>query len=196
MSLPTLDSSVILRVPDREALSARVERVGSGWLDVELRYPPRTPMAVLERHAVFLEYVEPAGLVRIMGHVQPTPGLPVHANTLRFTHREVVQLLRRREHAGGRVRAPITLVAALPGAVAHPTELVAVGASQIVVADLPGAIEGDAYEFSIQPGGNEPAVAGRAQVEHIADGHVVLAFVMVAEFERERLARLFAGMGG
>ena len=40
-------------------------------------------------------------------------------------------------------------------------------------------------------GGNEPPVSGRAAVARVASkGHVVLDYVMVAEFERERLGRL------
>jgi hypothetical protein len=193
MSLPALDTPVILRIPDREALSARVSCSGPGWLDVEPHHAPRTALSFLERHLVFLEYVDPAGLVRLMGHVSLSPkatrlGPPL----LRFTHREVVQLLRAREHAGGIVHARVTLVAA-GGAdgIAHATVTVAVGSAEFAVRDLPGAVEGDDYDFTIWPGGNEPAVSGRARVSRIAEkGHVMLDYVMVAEFERERLGRL------
>ena len=193
MSLPALDTPVVLRIPDREALSARVTYSGPGWLDVEPRHAPRTPLTFLERHAVFLEYVDPAGLVRIMGQVSLSPKAPLMGPPLlRFTHREVVQLLRAREYAGGIVHAHVTLVAA--GAVegiAHATVTVAVGSAEFAVRDLPGAVEGDVYDFTIWPGGNEPAVTGRARVSRIAaKGHVVLDYVMVAEFERERLGRL------
>ena len=49
---------------------------GPGWLDVEPRHAPRTPLTFLERHAVFLEYVDPAGLVRLRGHVVLSPDSP------------------------------------------------------------------------------------------------------------------------
>ena len=193
MSLPALDTPVMLRIPDREALSARVSYNGPGWLDVEPHHAPRTPLTFLERHFVFLEYVDPAGLVRLMGHVSLSPkathfGPPL----LRFTHREVVQLLRAREYAGGIVHAQVTLVATgASDGIAHATVTVAVGSAEFCVRDLPGAAEGDAYEFTIWPGGNEPPVSGRACVTRIAaKGHVVLDYVMVADFERERLGRL------
>jgi hypothetical protein len=192
MSLPALDTPVMLRIPDREALSARVTYTGPGWLDVELHHAPRTSLSFLERHWVFLEYVDPAGLVRIMGQVSLSPtsslmGPPL----LRFTHREVVQLLRAREYAGGIVHARVTLVAVGGEGIAHASETVAVGSAEFAVRDLPGAVEGDVYDFTIWPGGNEPPVSGRARVARIAaKGHVVLDYVMVAEFERERLGRL------
>ena len=153
MSLPALDTRVMLRIPDREVLSGRVDEIGHGWIDVELRHAPRTPLTHLERHWVFMEYVEPAGLVRIMGQVSLSPS-----------------------HGEG---------------VAHATQTVAIGSAEFAVMDLPGAREGDLYDFTIWPGGNEPPVNGRASVSRVASkGHVVLDFVMVATFERERLGRL------
>ena len=192
MSLPALDTPVMLRIPDREVLASRVTSTGPGWLDIEPRQPPRTPLKFLERHWVFLEYVDPAGLVRLRGQVSLSPKSPLMGPPLmRFTHREVVQLLRAREHAGGIVHAHVTLVAAGGEGVAHATVTVAVGSREFAVRDLPGAFEGDLYDFTIWPGGNEPAVSGSASVSRIADkGHVVLDYVMVADFERERLGRL------
>lgn len=193
MSLPALDTPVVLRIPDREALSARVTYNGPGWLDVEPHHAPRTSLAFLEHHSVFLEYVDPAGLVRIMGQVSLSPkGTRFGPPLLRFTHREVVQLLRAREYAGGIVHAQVTLVAAgADDGIAHATVTVAVGSAEFCVRDLPGAVEGAPYHFTIWPGGNEPAVTGRACVTRIAaKGHVVLDYVMVADFERERLGRL------
>jgi hypothetical protein len=192
MSLPALDTPVMLRIPDREVLSARVAYNGPGWLDVELQHAPRTPLTFLERHWVFMEYVDPAGLVRVMGQVSLSPKTPLMGPTLlRFTHREVVQLLRAREHAGGIVHARVTLVGAGGDDVAHSTVTVAEGSREFAVRDLPRALEGDCFDFTIWPGGNEPSVSGRACVSRIAaKGHVVLDYVMVADFERERLGRL------
>jgi hypothetical protein len=192
MSLPTLDTPVVLRIPDREALSARVTYNGPGWLDVELHHEPRTSLSFLERHWVFMEYVDPAGLVRLMGQVSLSPKAPLLGPpVLRFTHREVVQLLRAREYAGGIMHARVTLMAVDGEGVAHATETVAVGSAEFCVRDLPGAVEHDLFDFTIWPGGNEPPVSGRASVTRIAaKGHVVLDYVMVADFERERLGRL------
>jgi hypothetical protein len=192
VSLPALDTPVMLRIPDREVLSGRVSYNGPGWLDVELQHAPRTSLTFLERHWVFMEYVDPAGLVRIMGQVSLSPKAPLMGPPLlRFTHREVVQLLRARTHAGGIVHARVTLVATGAEDVAHSTVTVAVGSREFAVRDLPGATQGDLYEFTIWPGGNEPSVSGRASVSRIAaKGHVVLDYVMVADFERERLGRL------
>ena len=192
MSLPALNTPVMLRIPDREALSARVVYSGPGWLDVELHHAPVTSLGFLERHWVFMEYVDPAGLVRIMGQLCLSPQAPLMGPPLlRFTHREVVQLLRARKHAGGIVHARVTLLAVGSDEVAHATETVAVGSAEFAVRDLPGAVEDDVYDFTLWPGGNEPAVTGRARVSRIAaKGHVVLDYVMVAEFERERLGRL------
>ena len=195
MSLPALDTPVVLRIPDREAVSGHVTYTGRGWLDVELHDSPRTPISFLERHWVFLEYVDPAGLVRMMGQVAVSPMAPrVVPPVLRFTHREVVQLLRRRAHAGGVLHAAINLVRADTDDLAHATQTVAIGATGFAVRDLPGAVEGHVYEFTVWPGGNEPPVSGSARVTRVADeGHVVLQYVMVADFERERLGRLMVG---
>jgi hypothetical protein len=194
MSLPVLNSTVILRIPDREVLSAYVTRAGHGWLDLELEYTPRTPLSFLEHRWVFVEYVDPNGLVRIMGQIEPSPDAPYLGPTvLRFTHREVVQLLRRREYAGGTLHARASLIAVAPDAVAHGTETVAVGSGEFAVRDLPGAAEGDLYDFAILPGGNEPPVTGRAEVTSVGSlGHVVLSYVSIAAFERDRLARLLS----
>ena len=192
MSLPALDTPVMLRIPDRETLSGHVTYTGRGWLDVELRESPRTPLSFLERHWVFLEYVDPAGLMRIMGQVGLSPMAPgAMPPVLRFTHREVVQLLRRREHAGGIVHARVNLMRVGDDSPAHATQTVAVGSAEFAVRDLPGAHPGDVYEFKIWPGGNEPPVSGTARVTSVAgEGHVVLEYVLVAEFERSRLGRL------
>jgi hypothetical protein len=108
-----------------------------------------------------------------------------------------VQLLRRREHAGGTVHASATLVRADDESVAHATKTVAVGATEFAVNDLPGARDGDEYLFTIWPGGNEPPVNGTARVVRVAaEGHVVLQYVMVAAFERERLGRLLVSGRG
>jgi hypothetical protein len=197
MSLPALDTPVILRIPDRESLSGTVTYTGQGWLDVDLHESPRTPLSFLERHWVFLEYVDPAGLVRLMGQAGISPMAPgVVPPVLRFTHREVVQLLRRRTHAGGVVHASAHLVRADDESIAHATKTVAVGSSEFAVHDLPGAREGEVYEFKIWPGGNEPPASGTARVTRVApEGHVVLEYVMVAEFERERLGRLLVAGG-
>jgi hypothetical protein len=192
VSLPPLDTRVMLRIPDREVVAGRVDEVGHGWIDVELRHAPRTPLGHLERHWVFMEYVDPAGLVRIMGQVSLSPlSSRVGPPTFRFTHRETVQLLRRREFAGGVVHARVTLSPTEGDGVAHATQTVAIGSREFAVMDLPGAVEGVLYRFTIWPGGNEPPVNGSARVSHVASkGHVTLDYVMVAEFERERLGRL------
>ena len=89
------------------------------------------------------------------------------------------------------MHARVNLVKAAGDGIAHATVTVAVGSEEFAVRDLPGAFEGDLYDFTIWPGGNEPPVSGRASVTRIAaKGHVVLDYVMVAEFERERLGRL------
>jgi hypothetical protein len=192
MSLPAFDTPVMIRVPDREVLPGVVSYGGPGWLDIEPKHAPRTPISFLERHAVFLEYVDPAGLVRLRGTVSLSPDSPRYGTpTLRFNHGENVQLLRARTHAGGIVHARVNLVNAAGDGVAHATVTVAVGTKEFAVRDLPGAYEGDLYDFTIWPGGNEPSVSGKACVSRIAaKGHVVLDYVMVAEFERERLGRL------
>src|SRR5919204_5535383 len=146
MSLPALDTRVLLRIPDREVLAGRIDEIGHGWIDVELRHAPRTPLTHLERHWVFMEYVEPAGLVRIMGQVSLSPtSSRVGPPTFRFTHRETVQLLRRREFAGGIVHARATLTPVEREGVAHATQTVAIGSSEFAVESLPGAREGELY---------------------------------------------------
>ena len=197
MSLPAFDTPVMIRVPDREVLSGVVSYGGPGWLDIEPKHAPRTPISFLERHAVFLEYVDPAGLVRLRGHVSLSPASPRFGTpTLRFNHAQNVQLLRARTHAGGIVHARVNLVKAVGDGIAPATVTVAVGTKEFAVRDLPGAFEGDLYDFTIWPGGNEPSVSGKASVTRIAaKGHVVLDYVMVAEFERERLGRLLIARG-
>ncbi|HSS56505.1 MAG TPA: hypothetical protein VLK59_00750 [Solirubrobacteraceae bacterium] len=197
MILPAFDTPVMIRVPDREVLSGVVSYGGPGWLDIEPKHAPRTPISFLERHAVFLEYVDPAGLVRLRGHVSLSPASPRYGTpTLRFNHAQNVQLLRARTHAGGIVHARVNLVKAVGDGVAHATVTVAVGTKEFAVRELPGAFEGDLYDFTIWPGGNEPSVSGKASVTRIAaKGHVVLDYVMVAEFERERLGRLLIARG-
>ena len=98
MSLPALDTPVMLRIPDREALSARVTYNGPGWLDVEPHHAPRTPLTFLERH-FGLPGVRRSRRARAAhGPRQPVAQLAAHSarRLLRFTHREVVQLLRAR----------------------------------------------------------------------------------------------------
>jgi hypothetical protein len=197
MSLPAFDTPVMIRVPDREVLAGTVSYAGPGWLDIEPKHAPRTPLSFLERHAVFLEYVDPAGLVRLRGTITLSPDSPRWGTpTLRFNHAQNIQLLRARTHAGGIVHARANLVNAAGDGVAHATVTVAVGTKEFAVRDLPGAHEGDVYDFTIWPGGNEPSVSGSARVTRIAaKGHVVLDYVMVAEFERERLGRLLHARG-
>ena len=196
-SLPAFDTPVMIRVPDREVLAGTVSFGGPGWLDIEPKHAPRTPLTFLERHSVFLEYVDPAGLVRLRGTISLSPDSPRWGTpTLRFNHGENVQLLRARTHAGGIVHARVNLVSGAGDGIATATVTVAVGTKEFAVRELPGAFEGDLYDFTIWPGGNEPPVSGRARGGRNAHkGHVVLDYVMVAEFERERLGRLLHARG-
>ena len=193
MSLPAFDTPVMLRVPDREVLSARVSYGGPGWLDVE-------------PHARAAHAAEPSSsAMRSSSSTSIPPGScacaatsacrpPRRASARRrcaSTTRQNVQLLRARTHAGGIVHARVNLVKAAGDGIAHATVTVAVGTKEFAVRDLPGAFEGDLYDFTIWPGGNEPSGQRPASVTRIAaKGHVVLDYVMVAEFERERLGRL------
>ena len=65
------------------------------------------------------------------------------------------------------------------------------GSAEFCVRDLPGAVEDDLLRLHHLAGrqrasGQRP----RARHAHRVKGHVVLDYVMVAEFERERLGRL------
>ena len=100
--------------------------------------------------------------MRLRGHVSLSPDSPRFGTpTLRFNHAQNVQLLRARTHAGGIVHARVNLVKAAGDGVAHATVTVAVGTKEFAVRELPGAFEGDLYDFTIWPGGNEPPVSGR-----------------------------------
>ena len=133
-------------------------------VDIEPKHAPRTPISFLERHAVFLEYVDPAGLVRLRGHVSLSPASPRFGTpTLRFNHAQNVQLLRPTPTRRHRARA------GQPGEGRGQQRRprhgdVLVGIKEFAVRDLPGAFEGELYDFTIWPGCNEPSVSGKASV--------------------------------
>lgn len=202
---PSRQDVVTLVVPQREQVQARVDDAAAAWVDVTLLASPRTSWAQLERSQVWIQFAGAQGLCRITGHLGHRPqdaGLRVigfgAGETLRFSHRGFVQLLRRPSLIHARTNSRIVVLRAdAPDHVAVQARCVAVGGEGLEVTGLPFASVGQHFDFDLHLVPQEAPVSGQFRIERIdADGTLHTRYTMLGSGHRGRIVHWAADHAG
>ncbi|MCW3016187.1 MAG: PilZ protein [Solirubrobacterales bacterium] len=193
---PSNGDVVTLVVPQREQVPVRVDDAATGWADLTLVGSPRTSWQQLTRLQLYVQYASAQGLCRMTGHLGRRPqdmGLRVTGygagETLRFTQRGNIQLLRRPDLVHARVTARIVVLRSDRGDhVAVQATCVAVSGGGLTVKGIPGAAVGNSFDFDLFLTERERPVRGAFRVERVSiDGVVDGRLTTIAAYERSRL---------
>jgi hypothetical protein len=195
MSLPLDAAPVTLTVPDREMLTGRVDVRHEHFIEVALLAAPRTPIAALEKHPLFLEWVAKGGVRRQRGNVAFLDSVPVGPSfgvfdVIRFEPTGEEQLLQRREHVrtaitvGVRVRA-----AGASGPVVRGCTLDVSGGGLLFRGPLEAAVD-DVLHFDLEPLADDGRIVrGRCRVVHVTGDAVGVQFIEIDEADRDEIVR-------
>jgi hypothetical protein len=195
LAAPTVDGQVSLSLPHRETVPGHVETAGDGWVDLALHASPSTPLAVLERAELFLEFRGADGAAYVvLGAVTATPGAhiagplaPVHA--LRFHFRGAPEKVFRRAYVRTDYVARVFLT--LPAAPERPGPCVTMNVSGggLLLRGVPGDAPADAdVAFVLDLGASMPRVTGSCRiVRRTPEGFIGVQFSEIADADRDRL---------
>lgn len=189
--LPKTGDDVLLAVPQRERLLARVAEASPGWMELDLREAPSTPRSQLARLTLFVEFVNAQGVCRLHGRLEETE----HPHLLGFSHKGMPQLLRRREnvHAG----TVLPLVVRRHGAADEPArraQTVHVSGTGMVVRGLVAPRVDERYRFELELVAADLPIVGDFTIERVdAEGHAHVRFAMLDPRDRSHIVhRAFA----
>lgn len=190
LTAPALADEVVLSVPGRESLAARVHQQGPDFAELQLLAAPRTPMAVLERGEIFVEFQAYGAFWRVVGTLHglaaPLGGPLGFVESVRFSFRGAPELLHRRAYTRTEFVARVFLAHADESPVACVTMNVSGGG--LLVRALGGRDIGDTLAFRLELFGGQPPITGRCDVVRITpEGFVGVQFSEIADGDRERL---------
>jgi hypothetical protein len=190
--LPHRAAAVTLAVPRRERVPATVARTGEGWVDLRLEATPSTPSYLLGQVGLFVEFFNEDGLCRLLGRQgegeerEPVGGWGA-GDVMRVAHNGAVQLLQARASIHAHLVAEITLTDLATGA-RHSTSTVDLSGSGALLATLPGARGGDAFDFEIELPDEAIPLSGRLRVLRVAPGwRAAVEFTDIPESDQTRL---------
>jgi hypothetical protein len=190
--LPRIGDEIMLAVPLREKVLARVDGDGPGFFDLELLEMPVTPHRQLERSGLMIEFINDEGVARMHGRLD-VPGYArarVDTRAVRFAHRGAPQLLQRREYIRATVTLPLTLIplgSDDPVAAAHARALDLSGGG-MQLRGLDGAVVDADYRFTLDLGDGQAPVEGACRIVRL-DGadRAGVKFTELAEPDRVRV---------
>jgi PilZ domain len=190
--LPRIGDEIMLAVPLREKVLARIAGDGPGFFDLNLLEMPVTPQRQLERSGLMIEFINDEGVARMHGRLDVPGYTRGHADprAVRFAHRGVPQLLQRREYIRATVTLPLTLIPLGtddPVAAAHAQALDLSGGG-MQLRGLDGAVVDAAYRFTLDLGDGAPPVEGACRIVRL-DGadRAGVQFTELAEPDRVRV---------
>jgi hypothetical protein len=195
LAAPSVDGLVTLSLPHRETVPGRVETAGDGWVDLALQVSPSTPLAVLERAELFLEFRGADGAAYVvLGAVTAAPGAhvagplaPVQA--LRFHFRGEPEKVFRRAYVRTDYVARVFLT--LPSAPERPAPCVTMNVSGggLLLRGVPGDAPADTdLGFVLDLGASMPRITGACRtVRRTPEGFIGVQFTEIADADRERL---------
>jgi hypothetical protein len=193
--LPRVGDEIMLAVPQREKVLARVDADGPGFFDLALLQPPTTPQPQLERSALMIEFINDEGVARMHGRLD----VPRYRrgtgygyggrSAVRFAHRGVPQLLQRREYVRASATLPLTLTpAGAQDDVAARAQALDLSGGGMQLRGLEDAVVGAEYRFAIELADGQPPVAGRCRVVRVDDeGRAGVQFLELARQDRVRV---------
>lgn len=187
---PARGDDVVLVIPQRERIPARVDGAGLGNYTLWLRDQPRTPAAQLSRSQVYVEFAGMDGVGRMLGTLEEDDG----HHRVRFRTRGGIQLLCRPEALRVRMSAPATVLRVnAPDHVALEARTVEISGGGVALRGLPTAAPGHLYQFDLHLFGDAPAITGQFRVHNVlADGIVIGRFTIISPRERARLIHFLA----
>jgi|tagenome__1003787_1003787.scaffolds.fasta_scaffold20878414_3 hypothetical protein len=190
IDIPAVACDVTLILPGREMLPGRVDAAGAEALEVAMLAAPGTPVPVLEKATMFLEYVGAEGVCRMTGSLKALGRAPRHTDqegvydVVRFTPTGPPQLMQLRAD----VRTHYVLDMNVMGT---ECRTVSVSGAGLRIRGLEGATIGDELPFQLEaPLPGELPITGRARVVWVtADGDLGVEFLAIAPDDRDRLVR-------
>ena len=192
LAAPNVHGQVTLSLPHRETVPARVESSGDGHVELALLVSPSTPLAVLERAELFLEFRGDDGAAyRVVGVVSaagPVAGPLAPVDALRFRFRGVPEKVFRRAYVRTDYVARVFLT--LPGA-ERPVPCVTMNVSGggLLLRGVPGDVQpDDDLRFILEIGSSVPRVSGTCRiVRRTPDGFIGVQFLEIDDADRDRL---------
>ena len=190
IDIPAVACDVTLILPDREMLPGRIDVAAEDALEVAMLSAPGTPVPVLEKATLFLEFVGAEGVCRMTGSMKALGRAPRHTDqegvfdVVRFTASGPPQLMQRREY----VRTHFVLDMNVMGTECRTVNISGGG---LRIRGLEGARIGDELPFQLEapPPGGVPML-GRARVVWVtADGDLGAEFLALDPDDRDRLVR-------
>lgn len=188
---PLRGDEVTLVIPQRERIPARVDGAGLGWYSLWLREAPRTPMPLLARSQVYVQFTGIDGVGRMLGTVEAEEG---GDHRLRFRTRGGVQLMCRPEALRARVAVPVTVLRVnAADHVALEARTIEVGGGGMALRGLPTAAPGQLFQFDLHLFDHEQAITGQFRVHAAsADGGVLARYTIMSQRDRARLMQYLA----
>ena len=193
--LPRIGDEIMLAVPQREKVLARVDADGPGFFDLALLQAPTTPQPQLERCALMIEFINDEGVARMHGRLD----VPRYRRgtgygyggkrAVRFAHRGAPQLLQRREYVRATAALPLTLTpAGAQDAVAARAQALDLSGGGMQLRGLEDAVVGAEYHFAIELADGQPPVAGACRIVRVDDeGRAGVQFLELAQPDRVRV---------
>jgi hypothetical protein len=193
--LPRIGDEIMLAVPQREKVLARVDADGPGFFDLALLETPTTPQPQLERSALMIEFINDEGVARMHGRLDvPEYRRGVgygygERRCVRFAHRGVPQLLQRREYIRATAEVPLVLTpVGEDDAVAARAQALDLSGGGMQLRGLEGATVGAHYRFALELAEGEPPVQGECRIVRL-DGaeRAGVQFLELGQADRVRL---------
>lgn len=207
-SMPNAGDEVMLAVPQRETVHAKVVESGRDFLELELMASPRTPSFQLERSSLYVEFLNDDGICRVPGKLRPEPGTRLALGRgygeemrVRFACKSSVQLLQRRENIRAYAAVGVTVWPASSDAPGQDCRTVDVSGGGLRVRGLRLPRVGERYDFELRLLPRAAPILGRCEVTHLTDeGDAGVRFIQIDEaaqalivhfaFDSMRAARL------
>jgi hypothetical protein len=192
LAAPALTESVVLSLPHRESVPARVCAQGDGFVDLTLLAAPSIPLAVLERAELYLEFRDGEASYRLLGGVkaiaEPLGGPLGFVESVRFLARGPAELLHRRAYVRTDYVARVFLMPVEGDGRPMPGVTLNVSGGGLLLRGLAGHSLGDELRFHLEISAASPRIAGACRVVRMTpEGFVGLQFTEIAEADRDRL---------
>lgn len=192
VTAPALTEQVVLSLPHRESVPARVCAQGEGFVDLTLLAAPSIPLAVLERAELFLDFRDGEASYRMLGGVkalaEPFGGPLGFVESVRFIARGPAELLHRRAYVRTDYVARVFLMPVEGEARPMPGVTLNVSGGGLLLRGLAGHTLGDELRFHLELSASSPRIVGACRVVRMTpEGFVGLQFSEIADADRDRL---------
>lgn len=192
IAAPTPTEQVVLSLPHRESVPARVCGQGDGYVDLTLLAAPSLPLAVLERAELHLDFRDGEASYRMLGAIkaigEPFGGPLGFVESVRFHARGPAELLHRRAYVRTDYVARVFLMPVVGDGRPMPGVTLNVSGGGLLLRGLAGHALGDELRFHLEISAASPRIVGACRVVRMTpEGFVGLQFTEIADGDRDRL---------